>query len=113
MLYFMFYDDIAYRIIYIYILTHAYVHFVHILELYTVNLIIQCIQGFHLYLVCHHLTMIHCYIPVSCILKRSLLPECEGSEVFTWEQEQLRDEDWCEDPACRYVVKKPNFTLLQ
>lgn len=36
------------------------------------------------------------------ILYRSLLLECEGDEVFPWEQEQLRDEDWSEDPICRY-----------
>ncbi|KAG7161624.1 Neuroblastoma-amplified sequence-like 1 [Homarus americanus] len=30
---------------------------------------------------------------------RLLLPECEEEEVFFWEQEQLRDEDWCEDPV--------------
>ncbi|XP_071535636.1 NBAS subunit of NRZ tethering complex-like [Panulirus ornatus] len=37
---------------------------------------------------------------------RSLLPECEGDEVFLWEEEQLRDEDWCEDPVCREAVSQ-------
>lgn len=37
---------------------------------------------------------------------RSLLPECEGSEVFCWEQEQLRDDDWCEEPECREAVEQ-------
>lgn len=35
---------------------------------------------------------------------RSLLLECEGDEVFEWEQEQLRDEDWSEDPICGDAV---------
>ncbi|XP_069188396.1 NBAS subunit of NRZ tethering complex-like isoform X2 [Procambarus clarkii] len=37
---------------------------------------------------------------------RSLLPECEEDEVFLWEQEELRDEDWCEDPLCREAVNE-------
>lgn len=44
-----------------------------------------------------------CFPNILLCLYRSLLPECEGEEVFSWEQEQLRDEDWCEDPICRYV----------
>ncbi|XP_063884338.1 NBAS subunit of NRZ tethering complex-like isoform X2 [Scylla paramamosain] len=35
---------------------------------------------------------------------RALLPECKGDKVFAWEQERLRDEDWCEEPACWEAV---------
>ncbi|XP_076063779.1 NBAS subunit of NRZ tethering complex-like [Oratosquilla oratoria] len=37
---------------------------------------------------------------------RSLLPECDvEGEVFAWEQEELRDQDWCEEPMVREAVE--------
>lgn len=36
---------------------------------------------------------------------RSVLPECDvGGEVFLWEQQELRNPDWCECPAARIAV---------
>lgn len=35
---------------------------------------------------------------------RSLLPECTADgELYVWEQSQIRQQDWCEDPRFRYL----------
>ncbi|XP_072167418.1 NBAS subunit of NRZ tethering complex-like [Diadema setosum] len=38
---------------------------------------------------------------------RSLLPEASYEsepEVYSWDQDQHRDQDWCEEPACQRVI---------